>query len=99
MKTLKHDDLMQAFLNRQTRDQCRPSLTWQTSADGKSIESINVYTAGGNKCGTTIPITVPAAVASNTGATKEQVGSDPLTLWVTMSGASRSYKFSKAVPL
>lgn len=99
MKTLKHDDLMQQFLNRQTRDKCRPSMTWQTSADGNSIESISVYTAGGNKCDTTIPITVPSAVASNTGATSEQLGTDPLTLWVTMNGASRTYKFSKPVPL
>ncbi|KAF2268322.1 hypothetical protein CC78DRAFT_576331 [Lojkania enalia] len=99
MKTLKHDDLAQQFVNRRTRDLCRPSLTWTTSLDGKSIESISVYTAGGNKCGTTIPITVPAAVSSSTGATKEQLGSDPLTLWVTMNGASRTYKFSKAVPL
>lgn len=99
MKTLKHDDLAQAFLNRQTRDLCRPSLTYTTTADGKSIDSISVYTAGGNKCGTTIPITLPAAVSSTTGATKEQLGTDPLTLWVTMSGASRTYKFSKAIPL
>ncbi|KAI4610608.1 hypothetical protein J4E83_008222 [Alternaria metachromatica] len=98
-KTLKHDDLAQQFINRQTRDLCRPSLTWTTSANGASIEFVNVYTAGGNKCGTTIPITVPGAVASTTGATKEQLGSDPLTLWVTMSGASRQYKFSKAIPL
>jgi hypothetical protein len=98
-KTLKHDDLAAAFLNRQTRDLCRPSMTWQTSADGKSIESVTVYAAGGNKCSTTIPITVPAAVSSTTGATKEQLGTDPLTLWVTMSGASRTYKFSKAIPL
>ncbi|KAF2017561.1 hypothetical protein BU24DRAFT_367510 [Aaosphaeria arxii CBS 175.79] len=98
-KTLKHDDLTQAFLNRQTRDLCRPSMTWQTSANGANIESVNVYTAGGNKCGTTIPITVPGAVSSTTGATKEQLGSDPLTLWVTMSGASRNYKFSKAIAL
>ncbi|KAH6853034.1 hypothetical protein BKA58DRAFT_432763 [Alternaria rosae] len=98
-KTLKHDDLAQQFINRQTRDLCRPSLTWTTSANGANIESVNVYTAGGNKCGTTIPITVPGAVASTTGATKEQLGSDPLTLWVSMSGASRQYKFSKAIPL
>ena len=98
-KTLKHDDLAAAFLNRQSRDLCRPSMTWQTSADGKSIESVTVYTAGGNKCGTTIPITLPSPVSSTTGATKEQLGTDPLTLWVTMSGASRTYKFSKAIPL
>ncbi|CAO2657843.1 Nn.00g071030.m01.CDS01 [Neocucurbitaria sp. VM-36] len=98
-KTLKHDDLAQAFLNRQTRDLCRPSMTWTTSANGASIESVNVYTAGGNSCKTTIPITVPAAVSSTTGATKEQLGTDPLTLWVTMSGASRNYKFSSAIKL
>jgi hypothetical protein len=99
VKTLKHDDIAQAFLNRQTRDQCRPSLTWTTTADGKGIDTINVYTAGGNKCGTTIPITVPTTPSTTTGATKEQLGADPLTLWITMSGASRSYKFSKAIPL
>ncbi|RYN45039.1 hypothetical protein AA0114_g9441 [Alternaria tenuissima] len=98
-KTLKHDDLAQQFINRQTRDLCRPSLTWTASANGASIESVNVYTAGSNKCGTTIPITFPRAVTSTTGATKEQLGSDPLTLWVSMSGASRQYKFSKPIPL
>jgi hypothetical protein len=72
-------------------------MTWTTSADGASIESVNVYTAGGNKCDTAIPLTVPGAVSSTTGATKEQLGSDPLTLWVTMSGASRQYKFSEAL--
>lgn len=74
-------------------------MTWTTSSNGANIESVSVYTAGGNKCGTTIPVTVPGAVASTTGATKEQIGSDPLTLWVTMSGASRSYKFSIPVKL
>ncbi|ORY15719.1 hypothetical protein BCR34DRAFT_622737 [Clohesyomyces aquaticus] len=96
-KTLKHDDLAQAFLNRQARDQCRPSMQWKATSDGKSIESITVFTAG-NKCSTTIPITVPSAVSSTTGATKEQLGTDPLTLWVTMSGASRTYTFSKPIP-
>jgi hypothetical protein len=74
-------------------------MTWQTSADGKGIESVTVYTAGGNKCGTTIPITFPTTPAQSTGATKEQIGTDPLTYWVTMSGASRTYTFSKALPL
>ncbi|KAF2662497.1 hypothetical protein K491DRAFT_709857 [Lophiostoma macrostomum CBS 122681] len=97
-KTLKHDDLAATFVARQTRDKCRPSMTWQTSANGQSIESVTVYTAG-NKCSTTIPVTLPGTVSSTTGATKEQLGSDPLTLWVTMSGASRTYKFSKAIAL
>ncbi|EMD87112.1 hypothetical protein COCC4DRAFT_51263 [Bipolaris maydis ATCC 48331] len=99
MKTLKHDDMAQQFLNRQTRDLCRPSMTWKTSANGASIESVSVFTAGGNTCGTTIPITVPGSVADSTGATREQLGSDPLTLWVSMSGASRTYRLSSALPL
>jgi hypothetical protein len=94
IKTLKHDDLAQAFLNRQARDQCRPSMTYTTTANGASIQSINVYTAGGNSCKTPIPVTLPVAPSTSTGATKEQLGSDPLTLWVTMSGASRSYTFT-----
>jgi hypothetical protein len=94
MKTLKHDDLAQTFLNRQARDLCRPSLTYTTSDSGASIESFNVYTANGNNCKTPIPVTVPVATSSTTGATKEQLGSDPLTLWVTMSGAGRNYKFT-----
>lgn len=98
-KTLKHDDIAQQFINRQVRDLCRPSMTWTTSENGANIESVDVYTAGGNICKTTIPITVPGAVASTTGATVEQLGSDPVTLWVTMSGASRSYKFSTAINL
>jgi hypothetical protein len=99
IRSLKHDDLAVVFLNRQTRDLCRPSMTWTTSTTGNEIEAVNIYTAGGNKCGTPIPITVPSAVSSNTGATNEQLGNDPLTLWVTMSGASRQYKFSKSIPL
>ncbi|KAF2638315.1 hypothetical protein P280DRAFT_81219 [Massarina eburnea CBS 473.64] len=98
-KTLKHDDLADAFLNRQARDLCRPSLTWKVSADGSGIESITAYTAGGNSCGTPIPITVPSTPSNTTGATLEQVGTDPLTLWVTMSGNAQRYTFSKAIPL
>ncbi|KAH8723255.1 hypothetical protein GQ44DRAFT_710855 [Phaeosphaeriaceae sp. PMI808] len=81
MKTLKHDDLAQAFINRQIRDLCRPSMTYSLSSNGANIEGIKVYTAGGNNCKTPIPVTVPVATSSSTGATKEQLGSDPLTLW------------------
>jgi hypothetical protein len=74
-------------------------MTWITSAEGDEIDTINVYTAGGNRCATPIPITVPNGVTNNTGATNEQLGNDPLTLWVTMSGASRQYKLTKAMTL
>ncbi|KAI8933555.1 hypothetical protein NX059_009289 [Plenodomus lindquistii] len=99
MRTLKQDDIVQQFVNRQTRDQCSPSMTWKLSTNGASIESVNVFTAGGNRCGTTIPITLPGAVTSTAGATKEQLGTDPLTLWVNMAGASRSYRLSSPLRL
>jgi len=91
--------MTQQFINRQTRDLCRPSMTWSTSADGASVTAVNVYTASSNSCGTTIPITVPGPISDTTGATKEQIGNDPLTLWVTMSGASRRYTLSSALRL
>jgi hypothetical protein len=99
LKAIKHDDLAQVFLARQARDLCRPSMTWQNSADGAGIESVTVYTAGGNKCGTTIPITIPSTPTSTDGATQERIGTDPLTLWVTMSGTARTYTFTKPIPL
>ncbi|CAI6339677.1 unnamed protein product [Periconia digitata] len=98
-RTLKHDDLTDQFLKRQTRDLCRPSMTWQTTADGKGIQSVTVYTAKSNQCDTTIPITFPITPTSTEGATMEQIGTDPLTLWVTMSGKAQTYTFGKALPL
>jgi hypothetical protein len=33
------------------------------------------------------------------GATKEQLGSDPLTLWVTLSGKPVSFTLTTPIPL
>jgi len=85
--TKKHDDLGQAFLDRMARDQCSPFLTWNYANDGLSINSVTVTTATGNKCGVPIPVTVPGNVrAIPQGATKEQIGADPLTVWTKMTG-------------
>lgn len=85
--TKKHDELGQAFLDRMARDQCSPFLTWNYSNDGRSVESVTVTTATGNKCNVAIPVTVPGGVRSTpNGATREQLGSDPLTVWTKMTG-------------
>ncbi|OCK84856.1 hypothetical protein K432DRAFT_319527 [Lepidopterella palustris CBS 459.81] len=96
--TLKHDDLAAQFINRQTRDGCSPNLKYNYSADGKSIVSVTV-TTNSNTCGVPVPVTFPGPVTSTSGATTEQVGSDPLTLWVTMSGSARTYTLSTPVPV
>ncbi|KAF2758816.1 hypothetical protein EJ05DRAFT_421851, partial [Pseudovirgaria hyperparasitica] len=90
MITLKHDDLGAAFIARQTRDQCSPKIKWTTSTDGKTITGATVTTTN-NQCGTKVPVTFPGKVTNTNGATTEQVGGDPLTLWVTMSGAAKSF--------
>ncbi|OCL10265.1 hypothetical protein AOQ84DRAFT_430940 [Glonium stellatum] len=94
----KHDDIAATFINRQTRDNCNPNIALTSSADGKSIIAATVFTTG-NTCGTPVPVTVPGKVTATTGATTEQLGSDPLTLWVTMSGAQRTYMLSTPVPI
>ncbi|KAF2808373.1 uncharacterized protein BDZ99DRAFT_445777 [Mytilinidion resinicola] len=96
--TLKHDDLALQFVNRQTRDNCNPNINYNLSKDGKSIISVTV-TANDNTCATTIPVTFPGPVTSTSGATTEQVGTDPLTLWVTMSGSARTYTLTTAIQL
>ncbi|KAJ9646456.1 hypothetical protein H2201_001415 [Coniosporium apollinis] len=94
--SLKHDDIGTTFQKREIRDKCNPNLVYNYSADGMSIVSVTVNT-NGNTCGTPIPVTFPGPVTSTTGATQEKVGGDPLTLWVTMSGAARTYTLTTPI--
>ncbi|KAF2204158.1 hypothetical protein GQ43DRAFT_495699 [Delitschia confertaspora ATCC 74209] len=96
--TLKHDDIATQIINRMTRDQCVPNLTYQLSDDRKAITGI-IVSAANTKCSTPIPVTFPGAVKSASSATKEQVGKDPLTLWVTLGGKAQSYTLSKPVSI
>lgn len=66
-------------------------MTWGTSINGNSIEAVNVYTAGGNMCNTSIPITVLTEVSPTNEATNEQLESDPFTMWVNMAGSFSQY--------
>jgi hypothetical protein len=96
--TLKHDDIANAIINRKTRDECRPSLTYRLSDDRKSITGVTVNAANA-KCATTIPVTVPGNVVTAASATKEQVGKDSLTLWVSLGGSAKTYSLASALKL
>ena len=96
--TLKHDDISKAIIARKTRDECLPNLTYQLSDDRKSITGVAV-SARDTKCGTAVPVTVPGDVSAATGATKEKKGKDPLTLWVTLGGGSKTYALTSAVKI
>jgi hypothetical protein len=96
--TLKHDDIAKAVIARRTRDECLPNMTYQLSDDRKSITGVTV-SARNTQCGTAVPVTVPGDVAAATGATKEKKGKDPLTLWVTLGGSSKTYTLASAVSI
>ncbi|ETN38636.1 uncharacterized protein HMPREF1541_06673 [Cyphellophora europaea CBS 101466] len=94
MISLKQQDLAKAFLDRQTRDACKPKLTWTKS--GSTITGVTV-SATGNTCSAPIPVTVPGSVTNTQGMRTEKVGNDPTTIWVTLSGSARTFTFSSPV--
>lgn len=96
MITLKQADLVQTFLDREVRDACKPRLTWTKS--GATITGVTV-SATGNTCSKPIPVTVPGAVTNTQSMRTEKVGNDPTTIWVTLSGAARTFTFSSPVPV
>lgn len=95
--TLKHDDISASFAARMARDQCVPSMAYTLDTTGKKIVGVVVSTKT-NSCSVPIPVTLPGAI-TNTGFTTEQLGSDPLTVWVPMSGSSVSLTLKTPVAL
>ncbi|ESZ97904.1 hypothetical protein SBOR_1703 [Sclerotinia borealis F-4128] len=94
--TYKHDDLAALFVNRMTRDACGASLSYQLDTTASSITGFTLF-ANGDTCSTPIPVTLPGPVTDTKGATTEQIGNDPITLWVTLSGAPVSFTLSTPI--
>ncbi|KAL5117037.1 hypothetical protein ACEQ8H_004996 [Pleosporales sp. CAS-2024a] len=87
MIALKQDDLAATFTARMTRDQCAYGMSYVVSA-GK-ITAVKVSAASvSNKCAAPIPVTIPGGVTNTQGFRTEQVGNDPMTVWVNLSGAT-----------
>ncbi|KAF3906212.1 hypothetical protein ABW20_dc0101549 [Dactylellina cionopaga] len=99
--TKKHDDLAIAFSSRMARDQCKYNITWNTATDQKSVTGFTVGCATGNKCSVAIPVTIPKGNSiTNVGSYKtEQIGNDPLTLWVTLTGAEKTFTLTTPIKL
>ncbi|CAG8982285.1 hypothetical protein HYALB_00004519 [Hymenoscyphus albidus] len=83
MITLKHDDMSQGFINRMTRDLCSPKMSHTVS--GGKITAVTV-TANKNSCSQPVPVTVPGSIQNSGLYRTEQIGNDPLTVWVPLSG-------------
>jgi hypothetical protein len=101
MITKKHDDIGQAFLDRMARDQCSPILTWNYDEYVQNIVSVTLTTALQNRCKVPIPVTIPVNAANPLppGTTTEQLGSDPLTLWLKMTGSPVTVYLAEPIPL
>ena len=80
------------------RDACAPQLTYFVDPTAQAITGVSVSTTG-NTCANPIPVTVPGTVTSNQGFTTEKVGSDPLTIWTTMSGNAVTFTLTTPVAL
>lgn len=84
------------FLARYNRDACGYSLSYTTQ--DQKITGVTV-SATGNTCSDPIPVTFPVTPTSTQGFTTEQLGSDPLTVWVPLSGSPVSFTLSTPISL
>ncbi|KAJ5192756.1 hypothetical protein N7449_008898 [Penicillium cf. viridicatum] len=92
--TLTHQEMSASFLARFNRDKCGYSLSYATS--DKKITAVTV-SATGNTCIDPIPVTFPVAPTSTQGFATEQLGADPLTVWVKLSGSPVTFTLSTPI--
>ena len=99
--SLKEDDIINVFTDRMAKDQCNPStkLIYATSGNTTQITGFEV-SATNNFCSKPIPVTLPSGLVTDLqGSTVEQVGNDPTTLWVTLSGSSKTFNLTEPISL
>ncbi|KAF2667971.1 hypothetical protein BT63DRAFT_426819 [Microthyrium microscopicum] len=96
--TIKHDDLATVFLNRMARDQCGYNLAWQHDSTNTHIISA-VLTSNGNTCSAPVPVTFPGPATASVASTAEQIGNDPLTLWVKLTGSPITFTLTTPIAI
>ncbi|KAK3316764.1 hypothetical protein B0H66DRAFT_562110 [Apodospora peruviana] len=94
--SLKQDDIGALFGQRMSLDACEPNLVYNYSEDGQTITSVTVTTSG-NTCSVPVPVTVPGAATSSGQSTVDQVGSEPVIYWNTLSGSAVTLALSPTV--
>ncbi|KAH7354667.1 hypothetical protein BKA65DRAFT_496769 [Rhexocercosporidium sp. MPI-PUGE-AT-0058] len=100
--SLKHDDIAASFASRMVRDNCSPNvaLVYGDTNTTKTITGVTVTTTD-NLCGVEIPVTLPGPVIATQGriGRSEQLGSDPLTIWLTMTGSPVTLRLRTPITL
>ena len=78
------------------RDNCAYSLTYILSPTAQTITGVQI-SAENNTCSVPIPVTVPGTVKDTKGFVTEQIGSDPLTIWIMLNGEPVDFELSSPV--
>ncbi|KAK4981103.1 hypothetical protein LTR28_005928 [Elasticomyces elasticus] len=76
---------------------CHPYLSYTLSGNASEITTVTVM-ADDNQCNVPVPITFPGNVSYVTNTHNmmtEQIGNDPLTIWVSLSGAPVVFNLTK----
>jgi hypothetical protein len=97
--SLKIDDLVQTYTDRMAKDLCNPTtqLLYTVNATSISVTGF-VVGADGNTCSVPIPVTIPSgSVTDLLGSRTEQVGNDPMTIWVTLAGSAKTFTLTEPV--
>lgn len=79
---------------------CEPTTSYTLSDDASSVTSVTV-SAIDNTCDVPIPVTFPQTAAVRVGGNVEveQIGSEPIVLWVTLSGEEVSFSMDEPLSL
>ena len=102
---VKLDDLVQVYIDRMTKDLCNPTTKLIFNSNGTAGSTpteIVGFTVGcaGNTCAVPIPVTIPSGSVTNLqGSTVEQIGNDPTTIWVPLSGSDVSFTLTQPISL
>ncbi|KAF8858726.1 hypothetical protein BDZ45DRAFT_704640 [Acephala macrosclerotiorum] len=96
--SLKHDDIAAAFAQRMARGNCNYTMTMSLDSTTQTITGFTSNSANANTCGTSILVTVPGPLKSTRQMVTEQLGGDPLTVWVDLNGAGQGFDLKTAVP-
>lgn len=73
-------------------DACKPVVEYSTS--NGAIRGFTVSCGTTNSCEVPIPVTLGKKLADTKGFVTEQIGSDPMTLWVKLDGEAVSFAFA-----
>ncbi|KAI8809971.1 hypothetical protein BJ742DRAFT_889299 [Cladochytrium replicatum] len=101
VRSLKLDDLMDAFLARERRDACGLSSTLVLSNDGSTLLGVEVVSSKTCKGVITVPIASSAVKVDSEverSIQRDQLGKEPFVVWMD-NDASKAFSLTLSTPL